>query len=364
MKNQDGTIIFENRPRIVSFASVVGKKEAEGPLREDFDRIIYDSYVGKATFEQGESELMRTALGIALDKANLTPREIGMAFCGDLLNQCVASSFAVNGAPMPYAGIYGACSTMALGLILSAVAAESGAVLRAACAASSHYCTAERQYRFPLEYGSQRPPTAQWTVTGAGACVIESSHADSRTASDSVESRSAPLHADPGAVPFPDAPYIHAARIGVITDMGVTDQNNMGAAMAPAAADTIYRHFCATNSSPDDYDAIFTGDLGRVGSRLLYDLLGEKGVDLTPRHKDCGVMIFGEDQDVHAGGSGCGCCASVLCGHILRKLCARQYRNILFIATGALLSPTTVMQKQTIPSIAHLVNIRISDLSN
>lgn len=347
MKNTNGTILFENRPRIISFASVVGKKEGEGPLREDFDSIIRDSYVGQDTFEKGESELMRTALSIAMDKARLNPQEIGIAFCGDLLNQCVASSFAVNGAPTPYAGIYGACSTMALGLILSAIAVEGGAAGRAVCAASSHYCTAERQYRFPLEYGSQRPPTAQWTVTGAGACVIE---ADSEHAQKSPGAR---------VIPNADMPYLHAAHIGVITDMGVTDQNNMGAAMAPAAADTIYRYFCSTNTDPDDYDVIYTGDLGRVGSRLLYDLMREKGVELEQRHKDCGVMIFGEDQDVHAGGSGCGCCASVLCGHILRNLCARRCRSILFIATGALLSPTTVMQKQTIPSIAHLVNIRI-----
>lgn len=225
MKNLDGTVLFEAKPRIVSFASVVGKKEAQGPLRADFDRIIYDSYVGKDTFEQGESELTRTALDIALSKASLTEGDIGAAFCGDLLNQCVASSFAVNGAPMPYAGIYGACSTMALGLILSAITVESGAADRAVCAASSHYCTAERQYRFPLEYGSQRPPTAQWTVTGSGACVIEAD-------SDSLRLR------HPGdtvrSVPNDDMPYIRSARLGIITDMGVTDQNNMGAAMAPA----------------------------------------------------------------------------------------------------------------------------------
>ena len=374
MYQQNQTMFFENRPRIVSFASAAGKKEAEGPLREDFDRIIDDSYVGQDTFEQGESELMRTALSMALEKAQLAPCDVGIAFCGDLLNQCVASSFAVSGMPIPYAGIYGACSTMALGLILSGIAVESGAVQRAVCAASSHYCTAERQYRFPLEYGSQRPPTAQWTVTGAGACVVEaacascfaslsgksrSTPADSAPSGSDENSASAPIRNAP-ASPCPEAlPYLHAARIGVITDMGVTDQNNMGAAMAPAAADTIFQFLLATNTAPEDYDAIYTGDLGRVGSRLLYDLLREKGVDLEPRHNDCGVMIFSEDQDVHAGGSGCGCCASVLCGHILRRMCARKLSNVLFVATGALLSPTTVMQKQTIPSVAHLVNIRL-----
>ena len=243
----------------------------------------------------------------------------------------------MNGFGIPYIGIYGACSTMALGLIMSAIAVEGGTAVRTVCAASSHYCTAERQYRMPLEYGSQRPPTAQWTVTGSGACIVEA---------DSDHSNS-------------NMPYISAACTGIITDYAVTDQNNMGAAMAPAAADTIYRFLMSTNTDPNDYDAIFTGDLGRVGSRLLYDLLMEKGIDITTKHNDCGIMIFDEKQDVHAGGSGCGCCASVLCGHILRNMCSHKYQNILFVPTGALLSPTTVLQKQTIPSIAHLVNIRV-----
>ena len=231
MNNVNGTVIFNNKPRIVSFASAVGKKEAEGPLRECFDRVIYDSYVGQPTFEQGESELMRVAITTALDKGDLTQGDIDLAFCGDLLNQCVASSFAVRGSGVPYAGIYGACSTMALGLILSAITVESSVAQRAMCAASSHYCTAERQYRFPLEYGSQRPPTAQWTVTGAGACVIER---DSETA---ARDRGRQEHGEGSRdrlIPNTDMPYIRGARIGVINDMGITDQNNMGAAMAPA----------------------------------------------------------------------------------------------------------------------------------
>ena len=229
-------MIFENKPRIISFASAAGKKEAEGPLREDFDRLIYDSYVGQPTFEQGESELMRIAMNTALEKAELAAGDIGIAFCGDLLNQCVASSFAFNGAPVPYAGIYGACSTMALGLILSSIAVESGAASRAICAASSHYCTAERQYRFPLEYGSQRPPTAQWTVTGAGACVLEPDGEGALEARRHAKESGLDRTAQPKApiIPNSDKPYIRGAQIGVINDMGVTDQNNMGAAMAPA----------------------------------------------------------------------------------------------------------------------------------
>ena len=254
MYNVDSTVFFEHRPRIAAFASVAGKKEAQGPLRDDFDRIIYDSYVGKDTFEQGESELMRTAIGIALGKAELTAGDIDAAYCGDLLNQCVASSFAVSGMPVPYAGIYGACSTMALGLILSAIAVEGGAARRAVCAASSHYCTAERQYRFPLEYGSQRPPTAQWTVTGSGACVIEadSDHRKRAREDDSdhrkrareddtdhrkrakVDDSAQAEYTPDRIVPNTDMPYIRAARLGMINDMGITDQNNMGAAMAPA----------------------------------------------------------------------------------------------------------------------------------
>ena len=356
MQNCNGTLIFQHRPRISGFASVVGKKEAQGPLREDFDKVVYDSYFGQDTFEKAETEMMRTAVEIAIEKGDTAREEIDLAFCGDLLNQCVASSFAMSGFGIPYVGLYGACSTMALGLTSSAVAVESGAAIRAVCAASSHYCTAERQYRTPLEYGSQRPPTAQWTVTGAGACLVE---ADSdRIGGARREAREDRDHRHT-VLPNTHMPYIRAARTGVITDYAVTDQNNMGAAMAPAAAETIWRFLCSVNSDVYDFDAIFTGDLGRVGSRLLYDLMLEKGVDIAPKHKDCGVMIFDRTQDVHAGGSGCGCCASVLCGHILRSVCSRRYRNILFVATGALLSPTTVMQKQTIPSIAHLVNICI-----
>ena len=348
MQNCNGALFFKQRPRISSFASVVGKKEAEGPLHEGFDKIIYDSYFGQDSFEKAETEMMRTAVNIAIEKGDYQHDEIDFAFCGDLLNQCVASSFAMNGFGIPYMGIYGACSTMALGLILSAISIESGLAKRTVCAASSHYCTAERQYRMPLEYGSQRPPTAQWTVTGAGACILE---ADSDIQKNKADQITIP--------PNTNMPYISAACPGIITDYAVTDQNNMGAAMAPAAADTIYRFLMSTNTDVYDYDAIFTGDLGRVGSRLLYDLMLEKGIDIASKHKDCGIMIFDEQQDVHAGGSGCGCCASVLCGHILKNMCNRKYRNIMFIATGALLSPTTVMQKQTIPSIAHLVNIRI-----
>ena len=224
MRNKDGNLIFENVPYIVSNASVVGKKEGEGPLRDYFDCIIHDSYVGKDTFEKAESELMNTAVRIALNKGDFTQEQIDLACCGDLLNQCVASSFAMRSYAIPYAGVYGACSTMALSMILSAVAIESGAAKRAVCAASSHYCTAERQYRFPLEYGSQRPPTAQWTVTGSGACILESRDSNDIPEDSRSKKRKSILR----------KPYLHSARFGRIVDFQITDQNNMGAAMAPA----------------------------------------------------------------------------------------------------------------------------------
>ena len=227
MQNCNGVLLFDNKPRIGAFASVAGKKEAEGPLRTYFDRLVYDSYFGQDTFEKAEMELMRTAVATAMEKGDYQSDEIDLAFCGDLLNQCVASSFAMSGFGIPYLGIYGACSTMALGLMLSAIAVESSAAVRTVCAASSHYCTAERQYRMPLEYGSQRPPTAQWTVTGSGACVVE---ADSEWLrhTKSAEYRKRPI------LPNGHMPYIRAACPGVITDLSVTDPNNMGAAMAPA----------------------------------------------------------------------------------------------------------------------------------
>ena len=239
MKNIDGNLIFDHAPRIASYASAVGKKEGEGPLRDWFDRIIRDSYAGKDTFEQAESELMTTAVRIALNKGDYTQEDIDLACCGDLLNQCVASSFAMRSYTIPYAGVYGACSTMALSMILSATAIESGAARRAVCAASSHYCTAERQYRFPLEYGSQRPPTAQWTVTGSGACILEERNRitpNTKTAAHKTTLER--LESDDSAFPErnnrSDPIYLHSARLGRIIDFQITDQNNMGAAMAPA----------------------------------------------------------------------------------------------------------------------------------
>lgn len=330
-KTGRATYRFENMPSIAGYASVVGQKELEGPLGEGFDRVIPDSYNGCETFEEAEAKMQRSALNIAASKSGIKTGEIDCVFAGDLLNQCIGSSFGLKDFGIPYLGQYAACSTMAQNLIMAAVFVESGAAKTAACATSSHFCSAERQYRFPMEYGSVRTPTAQWTVTGAGSCVLTQS---------------------------PSKIRIAAATVGKITDLEVTDANNMGAAMAPAAADTILRFFRDTGSDVDDYDMIFTGDLGAVGSEVLLELMKKEDIFLKEKHRDCGMMIFDRTRrDVHAGGSGCGCCASVLCSEILNGMRDGKYKNILFAATGALLSVTSVGQKKTIPSVAHLVNI-------
>lgn len=326
------TIGFEEMPSITGYASVVGKKESEGPLGSIFDKVIYDSYDGKDSYEQAESQLQIEAVGAALVKAKKKANEVDYIFAGDLLNQCISSSYGLRDFNIPYLGQYGACSTMAQGLIMSAVFVESGAANIAMCVTSSHFCSAERQYRFPLEYGGVRTPTAQWTVTGAGSCVIEN---------------------------VKKGPCIARATVGKMVDLGVTDANNMGAAMAPAAAQTLKNYFDDTETKPEDYDLILTGDLGEVGSKALYDLLKLENIDITSRHNDCGLMIYDrKKQDVHAGGSGCGCAGSVFCSKILNDIVDKNLNNILFMATGALMSPTSCGQGASIPSIAHLINVK------
>ncbi len=325
------TMEFTNSPVIMAYASVVGKKEGEGPLGGLFDKITVDSYDGLDTYEDAESKLQTEAMSIAMKKGKLKKSDIDVVFAGDLLNQCVGSSFGLKDYNIPYLGQYGACSTMAQNLIAASVFVSSGAANLAACSTSSHFCSAERQYRFPLEYGSVRTPTAQWTVTGAGCCILGKE-------GSSVS--------------------IKRATVGKIIDLGITDANNMGAAMAPAAAETISAFLRDTGSNPSDYDGIITGDLGIVGSKSLYDLLIKEGFDIRKNHTDCGLIIYDRKlQDVHSGGSGCGCCASVLCSKIIKDLLEQKLKNILFIATGALLSTTTAGQSKTIPSIAHLVQI-------
>ena len=326
------TIIFENKPRVISYGSVVGKKEHEGPLSNEFDAYTTDSFFGEKSFEKAESKLQKTAVQTALDKAGLTAEDIDNIFAGDLLNQCIGSSFGLRSFGIPFIGLYGACSTMALSVGLAAVFIDSGAAEKTVSVTSSHFCSAERQYRFPLNYGSQRTPTAQWTVTGSGALILGREGGDI---------------------------YINSVTFGEIEDLNIKDANNMGAAMAPAAAGTLLNFFKDTKTKPEDYDIIFTGDLGYVGTNLLYELLEREGVDIRCRHSDCGTLIFDrEKQDVHAGGSGCGCSASVLCSYIMHRLEQGDFSNILFMSTGALMSPTSSFQGESIPGIAHLLNIK------
>ncbi len=327
------TYFFENQPVISGYGSVVGKKEGQGPYGEYFDFVGQDERFGEDGFEKAESTMQKMAAVYAMDRAKVSMREIDVICAGDLLNQCIGSSFAARDMNIPYVGIYGACSTMALSMILVSMMIESGGVEKGICAASSHFCAAERQYRFPLEYGCQRTPTAQWTVTGAGAFVLSAKG---------------------------DGPKVVAATLGEIKDLGITDQNNMGAAMAPAACSTILRFLKDTKTTANDYDAIFTGDLGFVGSNLLLQLADGEGYELSEKHCDFGKMIYDTGkQDVHSGGSGCGCSASMMASYIMNEMKEKRLKNILYCATGALLSPTSVLQGESIPSICHLVNIRI-----
>lgn len=327
------TVEFENTPSVTGYGSIAGKKENSGPLKGNFDKIFFDPRAGQDTFEQGESLYQQEAVMTALSRANKKAEDVDFIFAGDLLNQCTGSSFGLKEFSIPYLGQYGACSTMAQGMIMSAVMVESGAAECSVCVTSSHFCSAERQYRFPLEYGGQRTPTAQWTVTGSGSCVLESRGKGIKVCN---------------------------ATVGKIVDLGVSDLNNMGAAMAPAAAKTLVEYFSDTDTKPKDYDLILTGDLGKIGSRCLYDLMRTEGLDVDKNHMDCGMMIYDlKKQDVHSGGSGCGCAASVLCSTVIPNMLKGRYSNVLFMATGALMSPTTSMQGLTIPAVAHLVNLKI-----
>lgn len=330
------TWLFEQPPVILSSAAVGGKMEKEGPLGKWFDYIEEDGLFGESSWEKGENKMQQLALKAALQKCGLRKSDLNLIFAGDLLNQCTGSSYAMRDFMAPFLGVYGACSTMAETLLMAAVYTGAGLAKTAAAVTSSHFCTAERQYRFPLEYGCQRPPTSQWTATSAGAVVVgeQAMGGESR-----IE-------------------IVHACA-GIIQDAGIKDANNMGAAMAPAAAALFRRYFRESSTAPQDYDGIFTGDLGMVGSELLYQLLRRDHIEISDRHDDCGLLLYDrQNQDVHAGGSGCGCSAGVLNGYILPKLRDGELTNVLFAATGALLSPTMVQQGESIPGIAHLVHLR------
>ncbi len=325
------TLRMEKDPVILTSAAVGGAMEGDGPLGREFDRIEQDCYFGEKTFEKAETRMQLTAFETALKKAETPLERVDLLLGGDLLNQCIASGYAMRALERPFFGLYGACSTMAEGLALGALLLEGGAAERLGVVTSSHFCAAERQFRFPLPYGGVRAPSSQHTATAAGAVLM-------------------------GCGGF--GVRVREVTVGRVIDLGVTDLNNMGAAMAPAAWDTLSRYFKDTGTGPEDFDLIVTGDLARVGSDLLVGLAAREGCDLRPRYTDCGLMLYDrEAQGVKAGASGCGCSASVMSAHFLPRLLSGELTEMLFLATGALMSPTSSGQGESIPGIAHLVHL-------
>lgn len=322
--------VIERRAGVLASASVVGAKEGEGPLARSFDRIAAEPYFGEKSWEKAESAMLRQCFTLACEKARTAPGELDFVLAGDLLNQCAGSSWALRECGAPFLGLYGACSTMAESLLLAALLIDGGAGEKVAALTSSHFCSAERQFRFPVEYGSLRAPSSQWTVTGAGAFIL---------------ARGVP------------GPAITRVTAGRIVDMGVTDAANMGAAMAPAAADTLAAHFEDTGRGPDYYDAVITGDLGITGGKILRELLSMQGIEPGARLADCGALIYGPGQGVNSGGSGCGCSASVMAGYVMDMLRSGAWRRVLFAGTGALMSSITCSQGESICGICHAVSI-------
>ena len=325
------SFLLENPPVITTWASIAGKKEVEGPLSHTFDIKCRDTYFGQKTWEQAEKHMQQLILKKLIHKAGISQSEIGLVFSGDLLNQCIGSSFSLRNTGIPHLGLYGACSTMAESLLMASMAVGGGFSDQVVAMTSSHFASSERQYRFPLGYGGQRTPTSQWTVTGSGAALVCAQG---------------------------KGPKITGCTIGTVTDMGVKDANNMGAAMAPAAYQTIRAHLEDFGCSPTDFDLIVTGDLGQTGKELLMELAGKDGISLGGKITDCGTLIFDNTtQDVHSGGSGCGCSAITLCGYLLDQLKGGKLKKILFCGTGALLSPTSTQQGLPIPGVCHAVCI-------
>jgi len=324
------TIKFENPPSIIGTATIVGPKEGQGRFKEYYDLILKDSIYQEKSWEKAETKILKEAVEMAIKNSKVPTDKIEYLIAGDLLNQIISAGFAARELGLPFVGIYGACSTIAQGALLGSMIVDGGFAENLVAAVSSHFCTAERQFRFPLELGNQRKPTSQWTVTGAGAMVISSQIQN---------------------------PRITFATVGKVIDMGEGDPNDMGTAMAPAAVDTILRHFQDTGKTPDDYDLILTGDLGSIGKHIAEELLKQKGYDISNKYSDCGVLIFYPEQDVHAGASGCACAAVVTCGYIYKEMLNGKYNRVLLVATGALMSTTSTQQGETIPCIAHAISI-------
>ena len=331
------TLLFHTPPVIAAQAAVGGKKESEGPLAAMFDELSADNRFGQSSWEAAEKQMQLRAARLCLQKAALPVEQVDFALAGDLQAQCTATGYAMRELGVPFAGLFGACSTMAEALGLGAALCSAGFAQDLLAMTSSHFCAAERQFRTPLSYGAVRTPTAQWTATAAGCCLLRP--------------------AGPGV-------GIAAATFGRVQDYQIRDINNMGAAMAPAAAATLVRYLTDTHTEPQEFDCIYTGDLGQVGSQLLRELLAAEGL-LLKNHVDCGCILFdANEQQVKSGGSGPGCCAAVLCGHILPRLLRRNHKRVLFLATGALMSQTTFLQKESIPAVAHLVELRAPEKEN
>ena len=328
------TVKLQNPPSIIGTYSIVGPKEGDGPLKKYFDQILEDDLWGQESFEKGESKIQEEAIKGAINAANLSTNDIDYLLSGDLLNQIITSAYTARQLSIPYFGLYGACSTMTESLTLGSMIVDGGFADRVVCATSSHFSTAERQFRYPLEYGNQRNFSSQWTVTGSGATVLSA---------------------------IGNGPFITHLTTGKIIDPGITDVSNMGAAMAPAAIDTLINHFQDTGFKPSDYDLIISGDLGKVGKSIVLDLMKKEGYDLTGIYTDCGAEIFDhERQDTHAGGSGCGCAAVVFNGYVYKELMKGKYKRVMIMATGALHSSIITQQGESIPGIAHAVTIDIN----
>jgi len=327
------TWVFNSKPTILSSSAVGGPFEAQGAIAEDFDMLHQDIWLGQDSYEKAEKKLLEQACEIAIEKANMKKEDIQFFISGDLMNQIISSSFTARTLGVPYLGIFGACSSSMEGLAIGSLLIDSKSADYVISATSSHNAASEKQYRYPTEYGSQKPPTAQWTVTGAGAALLSS---------------------------IGSGPRVTSATIGKVVDMGISDPFNMGAAMAPAAVDTIEAHFRDLDISPSYYDLIATGDLGKVGHKIAGDLLLEHGFRIPDSmFTDCGLLIYRKEQPVIAGGSGCGCSATVTYGHLLNRMKKGELKRILIVATGALLSPISYQQKESIPCIAHAVSIEI-----
>ena len=364
MGTRTQTLKFHNKPYIISAYAIGGKKEGEGPLRDWFDECLEDDTYGENTWEKSESKMLKTAMTESMRRAGKTTEDIGAMLSGDLLNQLMSSSFMARDLQIPFLGMYGACSTMTESLMLGAVLTDGGYSNNVMVGASSHYCTAERQFRMPLEHGNQRPPSAQWTATAAGAMLL-SRGIGKKGQQESGQAKNTEVRIDAAGKVCPQHQIrIESGTIGKVIDAGVKDSNQMGSAMAPAAVDTILTHLGETGRTLDYYDLVCTGDLGFIGKSIVRDLLGDAGVSrrmIADVYDDCGAMIFAPEQDVHSGGSGCGCSASIFSGYVYRNMKAGNLKRALIISTGALLSTISPLQGESIPGIAHAISLEAVD---